>query len=113
MNQPIERRSVLQSLLLAPLAVLLPKVAFAAGAENMKPDDPLAKAMQYVEDASKAGPTRTDKTSNCGNCAKYAKCPAGVAACVSGKKTDARAACEIFMGKHVTKGGWCMSWTKA
>lgn len=112
MLSPIRRRSVLQSLLVAPLAMLLPKVVFAAAPENIKTDDPIAKALQYVEDANKAA-ARTDKKANCGNCAKYAKCPPATAGCVPGKATDARAACEIFSGKHVAKAGWCMSWVKA
>ena len=114
MKNPIQRRSVLQALALAPFATLLPKVAFAAAPEDMKADDPLAKAMQYVEDGNKASPARTDKKAFCNNCAKFAKCPAPApAGCVAGKKTDKRAACEIFQGKHVNRNGWCMSWQKA
>jgi len=114
-KQPVQRRSVLQGLAAVPFIMLLPKIALATG-DNAKldPNDPLAKAMKYVEDASKADKSaRTDKTAICGTCAKYAKCPAGTTGCQQGKKTDAYAACETFSGKHVNRKGWCMSWTKA
>jgi hypothetical protein len=115
MKNPIQRRSILQAMAVAPLATLLPThVAFAAAPPDMSPEDPLGKAMKYVEDASKADPMRTDKTAFCHNCAKFAKCPTpAVQGCVPGKKTDKRAACEIFQGKHVNRNGWCMSWQKA
>jgi len=114
----MQRRNVLQALVLAPLAFILPRQILAAppaAPANLLPEtDPMANAMKYKHDATKADPTmRKDKTATCGNCAKYAKCSTVDKACKPGKKTDAYAACEIFVGKSVAKPGWCMSWTKA
>lgn len=122
----MQRRRVLQSLLLSPLALILPRLAFAdkqgaapaaaaAGAAfpALTSEDPLGKAMKYVADASKADAMRTDKKAFCSNCAKYAKCSPADTACKPGPKTAASNVCEIFAGKSVAKNGWCMSWTKA
>ena len=117
----MKRRHILQSLAFAPLAFILPRLALAdkqgaaptGGLGALTEADPMGKALKYVEDATKADVMRTDKKAICGNCQKYAMCPAGVAACKPGNKTEARAACEIFGGKSVAKAGWCMSWVKA
>ncbi len=124
--KPIQRRHILQSLMLAPLAFILPRFAFAADKPAAKPaagakpanalpaDDMMGKAMKYVEDAHKADKAaRTDKTASCANCAKYAVCSPADTACKPGDKKAAWAPCEIFVGKSVSKIGWCMSWTKA
>lgn len=127
----LNRRSLLQALALAPLALILPKISLAADKAAAKPADkaapaggaapanalsesePLSKAMKYVADSSKAGPERADKKANCGNCQKFNKCSAADTACKPGAKDAAYAPCEIFAGKAVAKAGWCMSWTKA
>jgi hypothetical protein len=113
LKQPIQRRTILQALAITPLAFALPKVAFAAAAQpNVDPaTDPVAKAMQYTEDATKAA-GRSDKKAFCYNCEKFAKCPSGKADCVPGKSSDKHAACETFQGKYVNRNGWCMSWSK-
>jgi hypothetical protein len=118
MKSPIQRRTLLQSLMLAPLAILLPRLVLAdAGkkpANALTSDDMMAKAMKYSEDANKADKTaRTDKTAKCSNCAKYAMCSPADTACKPGDKKAAWATCEIFAGKEVSKNGWCLSWTKA
>ena len=119
------RRSLLQILALSPLALILPKIAQAgpaaapakAAPAGGKPAnalgeaEPLAKGMQYVEDASKAGPARTDKKANCANCQKYPKCSPADTSCKPVEK-DGYGPCEIFAGKVVSKNGWCLSWTK-
>ncbi len=120
----MNRRTVVRSLALAPIALLASRLALAADAAKpgaakaaglppMEENEPLAKAMRYVKDAAKAGPERTDKKANCGNCAKYNKCSPADSACKPVAKTAAQAPCEIFMGKAVEKAGWCMSWAKA
>lgn len=121
----MNRRTVLRSLALVPIALLASRVAFAAdpkpaaaakaggGLPPMEENEPLAKAMRYVKDASKAGPERADKKANCGNCAKFNKCGPADSACKPVAKTASQAPCEIFMGKSVEKAGWCMSWAKA
>jgi hypothetical protein len=111
----IKRRSLLQALALSPLAFVLPRISFAAGApaNALGEAEPLSKAMKYVADASKAGPERADKKANCLNCQKWNKCSAAETACKPAAKDAAYAPCEIFAGKVVSKTGWCMSWTKA
>ena len=123
MKSPIQRRTVVQSLLLAPLAILLPRIVFAdapkaaAGAKPanaLPPDDMMGKAMKYSEDGNKADKTaRTDKKALCSNCDKFAKCSPADTACKPGDKKAAWSTCEVFAGKSVAKGAWCMSWTKA
>ncbi len=111
----IKRRSILQVLALSPIAFVIPRISFAAGApaNALSESEPLSKAMKYVADASKAGPERADKKANCFNCQKWNKCSAADTVCKPGAKDAAYAPCEIFAGKAVAKNGWCMSWTKA
>lgn len=110
----ISRRSLLQFLALSPLAVLLPKIAEAGGkpANALGEAEPLAKAMQYVEDASKStNPARTDKKANCASCQKFPKCSPADTSCKPVEK-DGYGPCELFAGKVVSKNGWCLSWAK-
>lgn len=113
--KPIQRRQVLQAMLAIPAVLVLPRVLQAATPANMLPEaDPMANALKYKEDASKADANfRKDKTANCSNCSKYNKCAAGDTACKPGDKKAATAPCELFAGKVVSAKGWCMSWSKA
>lgn len=121
----INRRSVVRSLVLAPIVLLASRFAMAkikplpttpaagaAPANALGAQEPLAKAMQYVEDASKASAARTDKTANCANCSKFNKCSPADTSCKPAAKDAAYAPCEIFAGKSVAKAGWCLSWAK-
>jgi hypothetical protein len=94
------RRRLLQSLTvgvpLLPLAAPL-RVALAADAPMLSPDAKEAKAVRYVEDASKA--QGAVKGSTCANCALY-----------QGHVGAATGPCQIFPGKSVTAAGWCSSW---
>ncbi len=125
----MNRRSVVRALALAPVAVLATRIAFAqdngskgapgkaggntsASANALGEQEPLAKAMQYVEDASKASPARSDKKANCANCSKYNKCAPADTKCKPAPASAAYAPCEIFSGKVVAKNGWCLSWAK-
>lgn len=62
--------------------------------ETLSPDDPTAKALQYVEKSAKEG-------SKCGNC-MYAQ----------GDLTGKTVGCGIFPGKVVNAEGWCSAWAK-
>lgn len=122
----MNRRSVLRSLALAPVVLLASRFAFAkdaapaaaakapaaGGLPALGEAEPLAKAMQYVADASKASAARTDKTANCGNCAKYNLCAPADKTCKPAAASATQAPCEIFAGKSVAKAGWCLSWQK-
>lgn len=75
-----------------PLAnVLLRSPARAA--EQVSPDDPMAKQLKYTDNSPKKGQT-------CCNCIYYG----------GGQKMGP---CQIFGGKLVACQGWCTSWKAA
>lgn len=93
------RRSALALLTLGG-SVLLPHARLrAADGARVSEDDPTAKAMSYVEDATKA--QRASSNDFCHNC-RYFK----------GDEKTEWAPCDLFPGKEVKAGGWCKVWTK-
>lgn len=80
-----------------PVTLFLNRGAHAgAHMAKLSEDDPSAKALNYVADASKASARKGD--SNCGNCNLY-------------QGGDAEfGGCSIFPGKAVAKAGWCSAW---
>lgn len=83
---------------LIPLVTLCESAAFAADAPLVTADDATAKALKYVDDASKASAAKPG--SKCANCALY-----------QGAANSAQGPCAIFPGKHVKATGWCASWS--
>jgi hypothetical protein len=83
---------------LLPLAAAALRRARAADAPLVTDDDPTAKALKYVSDASKASAAKPG--SKCGNCALY-----------QGAAGSAQGGCLLFPGKSVKSSGWCSSWT--
>jgi hypothetical protein len=83
----------------AAVAILggLPRFARAADLPPVSVDDPTAKALGYVEDASKAADPKHKAGDNCSNCQFY-----------SGGATG-RGPCQLFPGKSVNAKGWCVS----
>ncbi len=66
--------------------------------------DPVAKALGYVADATKADTKKFPKYAapqSCTNCTLY-----------QGKAGDASGPCPIFAGKQVAAKGWCSSYVK-
>src|SRR5690348_7927155 len=100
MSQNLSRRRLLRSLTvgipLLPLAGAPLRAALAAEAPMLSPDAKEAKALRYVEDASKA--QGAVKGSTCANCALY-----------QGHAGAATGPCQIFPGKSVAAAGWCSS----
>jgi High potential iron-sulfur protein len=106
MAYTLSRRGLMKSVLVA--GVLTPAFGLFTGetrADTLTPldaNDPNAKALNYVADASKVD-ARVSPTfkvgQHCGLCAHY-----------RGKQTDPVAGCEIFMGHSVPAPGWCMVW---
>jgi hypothetical protein len=96
------RRRLLQrvslGVALAPIAGASLTAAWAADLPMVSADDPTAKALQYVSDASKA--TGAKPGSKCGNCKLY-----------QGAADSAQGGCLLFPGKAVKASGWCSSWT--
>lgn len=99
----ISRRSFLRGAVataaLIPLVQLDSRKAFAA--EMVTPDDPTAKALGYVEDATTAN--RTAKAGvpgdqqHCGACALY-------------QGDGPKGPCTLFQGREVVSTGWCSAW---
>jgi hypothetical protein len=108
MQRKISRRSIVKSGLIAgailPVAGLVSRGATAAALPPLDPNDPTAKALGFVTDASKVD-AKTYPTfkpgQKCSTCAQF-----------QGKPTDATAACTIFAGKSVPSGGWCQVWVQ-
>lgn len=74
----------------------------AGGAMPMvDPNDAVAKAVKYVEDAKKAPDSKGNLCSTCGFYAKKET--------RNGKEAGT---CTIFAGKLVYGPGWCASWNK-
>jgi hypothetical protein len=108
MYHGISRRDLMKSALVAsalvPALGLIGKKSWAADLTPLDPNDPAAKALGFVTDASKvdaaANPTFKPEQ-HCAACAQY-----------QGAPTDATAACTIFAGHSVPAGGWCKAWVK-
>jgi High potential iron-sulfur protein len=89
-------RDVTLGVVLLPVAAE-PLAALAADMPLVTPNDPVAKALQYVEDASKASAAKAG--SKCANCKNY-----------QGAANSTQGGCLIFPGKSVKASGWCLSW---
>jgi hypothetical protein len=83
---------------LAPIAGTALRSAWAADLPLVTEDDPTAKALKYVPDASKASGAKPG--SHCGDCKLY-----------QGAANSTQGPCLLFPGKDVKAAGWCMSWT--
>jgi hypothetical protein len=77
----------------------LPRFARAADLPPVTEADPTAKALAYVEDASKSTNAKYKAGDDCANCQFYTGGPAG------------RGPCQLFPGKSVNAKGWCVSHT--
>lgn len=83
--------------------------AALAGATRAQPKpldekDPMAAALGYVADATKADTKKFPQHAagqSCANCALY-----------QGKAGEAGGPCPLFAGKLVTAKGWCSAWAK-
>lgn len=108
MQNKISRRAVVKGGLiagaLAPALGMLTNTANAAALPPLDPNDPTAKALGFVTDASKVDATANPtfkSTQKCSTCAQF-----------QGKAGDATAACAIFAGHSVPAGGWCKVWAQ-
>lgn len=97
-----KRRSVLKlaasTAVAVPVATLLSRgTAWAGELPQVDENDPQAKALQYVHDASDAGEKRKDGQF-CKSC--------NLIQSTSGEWRG----CSIFPGKAVNENGWCAAW---
>jgi hypothetical protein len=100
LNNPGRRALLKQAALglsMAPLALTGSPAALGASPPLITEQDPAAKAVHYVEDASRA--TGAQSGADCSNCSIY-----------SSAGTD-RGTCTLFPGKLVKAAGWCSSWS--
>ncbi len=102
------RQLILRTALAAPLLTVANSL-FAQGAAKLVAEtDPVAQALKYNRDATKA--PRTDKPGSpakdqhCGNCVLYTKTGK-----VEGKEAGK---CSMIAGGMVTSAGWCSGWAK-
>lgn len=108
MQHKMSRRAMVKRSLLAsalvPALGLIGRGAEAADLSPLDPNDPQAKALGFVSDATKvdASANPTYKAGQkCGTCAQF-----------QGKAGDARGGCNIFVGHSVPSGGWCKVWAQ-
>jgi hypothetical protein len=109
MKHRISRRSFIGAAVTAAAVVpatsaLQQAVAGAAPLPLLDVNDPTAKALKYVVDATKVD-AKSNPTfkpgQNCANCVQF-----------QGKPTDKQAPCPLFVGKQVLAAGWCMVWVQ-
>jgi hypothetical protein len=105
-NKPMSRRAVFATALagVAAIPVMSLKSANAQTLPQVAVDDPQAKALGYVLDATKVDPKArpTYKPGqDCANCLQ-----------IQGKNGDAYRPCNLFPGKVVAAKGWCMAWVQ-
>jgi hypothetical protein len=91
------RRAAL-GLSLAPMILGETLPAAAAALPPLSEQDPAAKAVHYVADASRAKAAASG--AECSNCSLY-----GAA------EGAAQGSCSLFPGKLVKAAGWCSSWS--
>lgn len=113
MERDVSRRSFLKGAVLAIpglMAIMTAGSSFGGAALKWVADnDPTAKALKYVADASKAK-GRVDKMGvkaaqqNCANCMFYKKQGE-----IGGKEAGK---CTMIATGSVAAAGWCASWTK-
>lgn len=97
----VSRRTFLKTCAVGAAAVPLVWLADGRALAEQPPlistEDPTAKALKYVEDASKAEGAKPGST--CANCMFY-----------QAPMDSEQGPCTVFGGKHVKAAGWCASW---
>lgn len=110
-ENPTGRRGFLRAGLAAATGAAAASTALswprrARAAEALSPDDPTAKALQYIEDAAKVDRTKSPAFkpgSHCASCALYQKAQAA----------NDHAPCAAFGNKLVPAKAWCAAWVQA
>lgn len=106
MQHKISRRALVKSGLIAgtlvPAIGLIANTTRADALTPLDPNDPTAKSLKFVTDASKvdASSNPTYKAGQkCATCAQY-----------QGKPGSTSGGCNIFAGHSVPANGWCSVW---
>jgi hypothetical protein len=96
-SDSVSRRQLLWKIALATsLGSLATAQLRADDVPLISESDPEAKAVKYVEDATKAKEAAGNR---CDTCSLY-----------MGRNGSTEGACQIFKGKQVKAAGWCASW---
>lgn len=107
-EQKFPRRALLKGALLGvaavPVSALLSRTATAAGAK-VDPNEPQAKALGYVADATKVDAKANPNFKAGQMCSNCLQAP-------TGKAGDAEVMCNIFAGRPVSGKGWCKVYVK-
>jgi hypothetical protein len=99
LNEPasVSRRYLLRKIALAVSVGTLASIKVHAAEDPLIAEsDPVAKAVKYVEDATKV---KEAEGNRCDTCSLYV-----------GKDGAPQGGCQIFKGKQVKAAGWCASW---
>ena len=100
LRNPARRALLKQAALgvaIVPLALARSPAALGAELPLISEQDAAARAVHYVEDASRAKAAASG--ADCSNCSIY------------GASGPARGSCTLFPGKLVKAAGWCSSWS--
>jgi len=107
-DRKIPRRDVLKGALIGvaavPVTALLGR-AEAAAAGKVDPNEPQAKSLVYVEDASKVDAKANPNFKPGQMCSNCLQVPAG-------KEKGDWIPCNIFAGRSVSAKGWCKVYVK-
>lgn len=98
--RPSRRRFLVQAAVAAtalPMLATMASQPVEAALAKLPLDNPQAKALGYVEDASKTTNAAHKAGSACNNCQFF---------------TAATGACALFAGFSVSPKGWCSAWAK-
>ena len=79
----------------------LTRPAFASELPRLPLDNPQAKALAYIEDATKSTHPNYKPGQNCINCQF-----------IQGEDGAAWRPCQLFPGHDVAAEGWCSAWAK-
>ena len=107
MTTIIQRRSFIKAMMAGAAAVplALPPARRATAADAapvLDVNDPTAKALAYVADASSVDVRNNPKYQpgqKCSNCSLW-----------QGEPTDKLGGCELVLGQYVLGTGWCKAW---
>lgn len=101
----MNRRKLIQTTAVAGTALVFAQKTGAAEADMLKTDDPIAVALNYMEDATMVDPEKHPKKAgpggaaqNCASCALYSEV------------ADGAGTCTAIPGKLVLGAGWCSAW---
>jgi High potential iron-sulfur protein len=94
------RRAMLRQAAVGLSVISVSMLSSAARAADslLNEQDPEAKRIQYVEDASRV-PEAKSSGANCANCSVYTA------------MGDTQGSCGLFKDKLVKAAGWCKSWS--